>query len=222
MTLRIWRPKEGEMVTKTLDDKKFVCKQSSNLDLYVCGFMCTPFTPNGRKLAWQDEATNTFWSAIKTIMCLRPKVFILENVIAISNNKNTEIVDSALTRLKGYRFVKVQANASDYGIPQHRPRIFIVGFKDAVLQRGFLLVGVDVLKTFFELRLKRRQCSRENLNFHSFLSEGSVSDGVKTCRLPNNEEDEDEDMPRLFGSCCHCVKGNHRLILNFPPRFDFV
>ena len=48
------------MVSKTIDGE-LVCltAESADVELYVCGFMCTPFTPNGLRKAWQDEHAHT-------------------------------------------------------------------------------------------------------------------------------------------------------------------
>ena len=48
------------------------------LDLYVCGFPCTPFTPNGLRPGFDDGASKPFWSCLKTVVALTPKVAILE------------------------------------------------------------------------------------------------------------------------------------------------
>ena len=73
--------------------------------------MCTPFTPNGQRKEWADEHAKTFFSAIKTIASLRPRVAILENVIAISNNSNSKIVKRALGNLRGYVVLYLKVNA---------------------------------------------------------------------------------------------------------------
>ena len=140
------------------------------LDLYTCGFMCTPFSSNGlrqvcsvwwggtrsglvpgllgsqssvelchcgplyyvastsrphQRQAWADEASKTFWGAIKTIACARPRCFVLENVVPITNNFNSEVVDSALSKLSGYVVVKLKARAKSGRKPMHTTSKFI-------------------------------------------------------------------------------------------------
>ena len=99
-----------------------------NIDVYVCGFRCTPFTPNGQRKEWADEHSKTFFSAVKTIATLRPRVAVLENVVAISNNSNSEVVKQALSNLRGYIVLYLQVNTSDVGVPHHRVRIYMVAF----------------------------------------------------------------------------------------------
>ena len=70
----------------------------------------------------------TFFSAIKTIATLRPRVAALENVVAISNNSNSEVVKQALSNLRGYIVLYLKVNTSDFGVPHHRVRIYMVAF----------------------------------------------------------------------------------------------
>ena len=79
---------EGKVVTLT--------KEGADLDVYVFGFVCKPFTSTGESAGWKDENSETFWSVLKTIIILRPRVFVLENVKAISNSSNSEVVNIAL------------------------------------------------------------------------------------------------------------------------------
>jgi site-specific DNA-cytosine methylase len=46
---------------------------SASLDFYVVGFMCTPFSPKGKRQGWADEAAKTLFSAMRTVGALRPK-----------------------------------------------------------------------------------------------------------------------------------------------------
>ena len=56
MNLRIWNTKTGMITTKDTDGNKVsITKEGADLDLYVCGFMCTPFTPSGERKGWHEE-----------------------------------------------------------------------------------------------------------------------------------------------------------------------
>ena len=84
MNIRVWDVKAGVIKTKDHQGKPVtISKVQADLDIYVCGFMCTPF------ISWPKtkdhrgkRVTNskTFWSSLKTIITLRPRVFVLENV----------------------------------------------------------------------------------------------------------------------------------------------
>ena len=131
MNTRVWH--EGSLSTKDIGGKVRTYSRSDNIDIYVCGFMCTPFTPNGQRKEWADEHAKTFFSAVKTIHTLRPRVAILENVMAISNNSNAQVVKRALGNLRDYIVLYLKVNTSDFGIPHHRAWVYMVAFwKDAL------------------------------------------------------------------------------------------
>jgi DNA (cytosine-5)-methyltransferase 1 len=112
-----------------------------DIDLYVCGFPCQPFSLAGKKLGLQDKRGNVFFSCIDVIRTKQPKYFILENVKGIlGNNKlnkkdkyghTWQVVWSEIEKLKelGYYVDWKLMNTRDYGIPQNRERVFIVGTK---------------------------------------------------------------------------------------------
>ena len=154
MNMRIW--KDGVITTKDVQGKACRIRMSDKIDIYVCGFMCTPFTPNGQRKEWADEHSKTFFSAVKTIATLRPRVAVLENVMAISNNSNSEVVKQALSNLRGYIVLYLKVNTSDVGVPHHRVRIYMVAFRTDALKAIFTNKPRDLLEKF--LQQKVNQC----------------------------------------------------------------
>jgi DNA (cytosine-5)-methyltransferase 1 len=70
--------------------------------------------------------------SLKILQIKKPKAFFLENVrnlLKHDNGKTFHIIKTTLKNL-GYSFYYKIIKASDYGLPQHRPRLFMVGFKD--------------------------------------------------------------------------------------------
>ena len=126
---RSFDPQNGTIVANLRGERLTFSRDSADLDVYVCGFMCSPFTKNGQRQEWQHEHSNTFFACITTIVCLRPRCFVLENVVGISNNTSFEVVEEALARVSGYVVHKVRRDAVEFGIPQHRPRLFFVGLR---------------------------------------------------------------------------------------------
>ena len=60
MDCRIWNNRIRVMSSKTIHGElAHLTAESADVDLYVCGFMCTPFTPNGLRKAWCDEHAKT-------------------------------------------------------------------------------------------------------------------------------------------------------------------
>jgi DNA (cytosine-5)-methyltransferase 1 len=107
--------------------------QVPDIDLYVCGFPCQPFSMAGGRKGFNDKRGNVFFSCLEVIKEKQPKVFILENVKGLlSHDKgNTfKIVMNELNKLKDYNVDWKVLNTKDYGIPQNTERMFIVGVKN--------------------------------------------------------------------------------------------
>ena len=100
---------------------------SENIDLYVCGFPCQPFSTAGKRNGFLDSR-NVFPSCIQTIKNLNPKYFILENVKGLLKKDFFDIIKKDLENLNYNIFYKV-LNTKDFGIPQNRERLYIIGTK---------------------------------------------------------------------------------------------
>ena len=110
------------------------------IDLYVCGFPCQPFTIMNQ-VNRQDEKSdhpthpthsqkNIFTFVFKVLKTKKPKYFILENVKGLTQGKCLpyfEYILKKLNELKIYDIHHSILNTADYGIPQSRPRLYIVG-----------------------------------------------------------------------------------------------
>lgn len=109
------------------------------IDLYVCGFPCQPFSQAGERKGLNDERGNVFYKCIDVIVTKQPKHFVLENVknILTHDKGNTwKIIMSELEKLSkyGYNVTHKVMNTRDYGIPQNRERVYIVGTKDGCFE----------------------------------------------------------------------------------------
>ena len=98
-------------------------------DILCAGFPCQPFSKAGKQLGREDERGTLFDEIIKILEVRTPKFFILENVrfIAKHNNEETWKAMKADFERLGYDVDQRDYSPHDFGIPQHRQRIFIVG-----------------------------------------------------------------------------------------------
>jgi len=106
-----------------------------DIDLYVCGFPCQPFSQAGNRKGFDDNRGNVFFSCLDVIKNKKPKYFILENVKGLlwhDKRKTWNRILEELELLVEYNVDWKVLNTRDYGIPQNRERIFIVGIKKDV------------------------------------------------------------------------------------------
>lgn len=119
-----------------IDGKQY----KDNIDLFVGGSPCQSFSAVGKQRGLQDTRGTLFYEYARLVKEIQPKVFIYENVRAVLSNDNGqtwEVMQNVFDEV-GYNWKLMVLNAKDYGIPQNRERIFVVGFrKDIILEEEF-------------------------------------------------------------------------------------
>lgn len=104
-----------------------------NFDILCAGFPCQAFSLAGRRLGFKDETRGTLFFEIEAILRKHtPKAFFLENVKGLAIHDKGRTLKTILEHLDdaGYDVVPPRIlNAMDYGVPQHRERIYIIGFR---------------------------------------------------------------------------------------------
>jgi len=107
-------------------------KYQGQVDLLVGGSPCQSFSMVGKRRGLDDTRGTLFYEFARVVKESQPKVFIYENVKGLMSHdkgKTFEIIKATFDEL-GYKYSYQVVNAKDYGVPQHRERIFVVGFKD--------------------------------------------------------------------------------------------
>lgn len=103
----------------------------NKVDLFVGGSPCQSFSFVGKQRGLDDTRGTLFYEYARLIDEIKPKVFIYENVRAVTthdNGKTWKKMQQVFNEL-GYNFSWSVLNAKDYGIPQNRERLFVVGFR---------------------------------------------------------------------------------------------
>lgn len=110
-----------------LDGKKF-----KDIDLFVGGSPCQSFSLVGKQRGLGDTRGTLFYEYARLVEEIRPKVFIYENVRAVlsNDNGNTWEIMSKIFDDLGYNWKYKVLNSKEYGIPQNRERVFVVGFRN--------------------------------------------------------------------------------------------
>lgn len=110
-------------------------KQLPDVDVYVCGFPCQPFSLLGQKQGTLDDRSNIMLHCIQVIKHKLPSIFILENVKNFKHIQDGVLFKYLLRKLTNFKQnvatvydVHVDVlNTKDYGIPQNRERVYIIG-----------------------------------------------------------------------------------------------
>ena len=115
--------------------KKFDLNNLPYADLYVGGFPCQPFSFGGKGLGEKDKVKGdlgkVFYEAVKL---KRPKSFFIENVNGLISPKHKVFFDELISSFKneGYNINIKVTNCYEYGVPQIRKRVFIIGIRNDI------------------------------------------------------------------------------------------
>ena len=134
--------KESYLANYDLDEKNFLndvrfidgTKYKGKVDLFVGGSPCQSFSIMGHQKGLEDTRGTLFYDFARLVEEIEPKVFIYENVQGMlkHDNGNTWDIINNTFRTLGYKIFYDVLDAKDYGIPQTRRRVFVVGFKDHI------------------------------------------------------------------------------------------
>ena len=111
-----------------LDGKQY----AGQVDLFVGGSPCQSFSLVGKQRGLDDTRGTLFYEYARLIDEIKPKIFIYENVKAVTTHdggKTWEKMQQVFLEL-GYKFTWSILNSKNYGIPQNRERLFVVGFRE--------------------------------------------------------------------------------------------
>lgn len=103
----------------------------NKVDLFVGGSPCQSFSIAGARGGFEDTRGTLFFEYCRLVKEIQPEVFIYENVYGVlthDKGKTWETMQNVFSEL-GYHFSWQILDARDYGIPQGRRRLFVVGFK---------------------------------------------------------------------------------------------
>lgn len=110
-----------------------------DFDVLTGGFPCQPFSQAGHKRGFDDTRGTLFYDIAEILQVKQPQAFFIENVRGMYSHdegKTFKVIQETIEKL-GYSFYHKIVKASDYGLPQHRPRLYMVGFRDKTIEFKF-------------------------------------------------------------------------------------
>jgi len=178
------------------------------LDMYFAGFPCQAFSIAGKRKGFDDIRGTLFFDTAEFIRINRPKVFVLENVKGLLNHDGGNTYQTIIDLLSngggtvnsqmsldmfedglGYHLHTCLLNTKNFGLPQNRERIFIVGFDKFAefrIPKGFELKTklIDILEDEVDAKFYLTQKKIDKLNQFN----GELSDVVAHSLFPRSSK----------------------------------
>lgn len=128
-----------------------------DFDILCAGFPCQAFSMAGKRLGFEEARGTLFFDVAEILRQKKPKAFFLENVKGLINHdkgRTLEIILRILRDELGYYVPVPQiVNAMNFGVPQHRERVYIVGFRGDLGINSFRYPDpTDTSKTFLDVK----------------------------------------------------------------------
>ena len=107
-----------------------------DFDMLCSGFPCQPFSQAGKNLGFRDHRGTIIIKLLKIIKEKTPSIVFLENVPNLARHAKGNTFKFIVDRLKeyGYNIFYQILDSAYFGVPQSRPRIYIIGLKDSVFR----------------------------------------------------------------------------------------
>ncbi|MEK7723618.1 MAG: DNA (cytosine-5-)-methyltransferase, partial [Acidobacteriota bacterium] len=101
-------------------------------DILFAGFPCQAFSVCGNQKGFEDTRGTLFFDIARILKAKQPKAFVLENVKQLVSHNQGKTIERILETIEnlGYQVHYKILNALDFGLPQKRERVFIVGFRE--------------------------------------------------------------------------------------------
>ncbi len=150
-------------------------------DILCGGFPCQPFSIAGHQEGFNDERSNVFWKILEILKQHKPGIIILENVKNLTTHDNKNTYRTITTKLEelGYKLrAKVLDTSRITNVPQHRERIYIVGFLDEEHYNRFSMDFPDVEVNKISTLLEKTEIDEKYYYTDRFVVYNTVSEGV--------------------------------------------
>ncbi len=178
---------------------------NGKVDLLMGGSPCQSFSMVGRRKGLEDSRGLLVYEFIRLVREIKPKIFIFENVKGLLNHNNGNTwseIENEFKKLDPNFHIKI-LNSKDFGIPQNRERMFVVGFLDS--RKDF------TFPTPIKLELFMKDFLEDTPNPKYFLPEKGI-------RFVTNERNLKKKYTQINGKIALCQKRNQQ----FNWHGDFV
>jgi len=146
---------------------------TEDVDIYVAGFPCQPFSKAGKNLGLQDDRASVFDAVYDYIDKRRPTIFVLENVKNLVSKTHRDAFNRILRLLRdlGEYWIDSRVyNSLSYGVPQNRERLYIIGVKESAITN---------------LKYRSRRRTYQSLIWEAYTRRPSIIDYLGYTRFSN-------------------------------------
>jgi len=170
-------------------------KNLPKVDLIVGGVPCQAWSVAGKKKGFDDPRGKLWEDSIRLVKKNLPKAFIFENVKGLYDPRNRGSLDLIISEFKkcGYDVFHKVLNAYDFGLPQNRDRLFIVGFKKEQKVNFAFPKPLDKSKTLIEI-MDDLKINNKHLIKKKFLPEKIFGEKIPFSRNRFQKSDELNDF----------------------------
>jgi DNA (cytosine-5)-methyltransferase 1 len=168
-----------------------------DIDVYVSGFPCQPYSRANKFKSDVDPRLNLFEDCLKVILGKKPKCFILENVKTLKTLNKGYYFNKIISRLEdngSYNVYHKIINSKDQGIPQSRERLYIIGILKSNIKKKFEFpsdVKMPPLKNFIDNTCNTKiDIKPSNYKLFQRIPEDSIfiDIGFREAKFPNSNK----------------------------------
>ena len=167
------------------------------IDIYIAGFPCQPFSKANKFQFETDERKQVFFGCLDVLKKQNPRIFIFENVKTLKSHENGstfERIIKELNDLNKYDIHTQVVNSKDYGVPQARDRLYIIGILKEKKTGDFTFPKKQKMKSLKQCIDKKsypvEPIKEKNKPLFSRLPKGSVfvDIGFREASFPNSHK----------------------------------
>lgn len=177
------------------------------VDLFVGGSPCQSFSMVGKRRGFEDTRGTLFYEFVRILKEVEPRFFIYENVQGVLSHDSGQTWEIMQNSFKdaGYYFKYYVLNAKNFGIPQNRNRIFVVGAKNEEDFKNFGSPKEIELKLFLSNFLE------DTIEHKYFLPEKGI-------KFVTDSKNLEKQYTQINGKIALCQKANQQ----FNWHGDFI
>lgn len=216
---------EGEIelhdITTVTDE--FV-REIGSVDIICGGFPCQAFSIAGNRRGFEDTRGTLFFEIARFASILRPKYLFLENVKGLLNHQKGDTFETMLRILDelGYDVEWQLLNSKNFGVPQNRERVFIIGHLRGERTRRIFPIGRDDEQVNSESKVKCKKVGNVHPSGNGMNGNVYHSDGLAPTLTTNKGEGQKIIIPVLTPNRLEKRQNGRRFKTNGEPMFTLT